>query len=194
MQRPLYSISAGELGLDAESLDNRLETVFELAQQWDLILLLDEADVFLEQRGTDNLTRHQLVSVFLRRLEYFRGILIPTTNRVENFDIAVLSRIQWKMQYSEIDPESRMQHWDNNLKRANTHCGGVLNITKQELNGLARKPFNGREIKNTVFTASVLARESHTPFSYAHLQKVIDATEVFQRTFLKTERSEHMYN
>lgn len=43
--------------------------------------MLDEAEVFLEERTQADLQRNALVSVFLRALEYYDGILILTTNR-----------------------------------------------------------------------------------------------------------------
>lgn len=47
-----------------------------------VVVLLDEADVFLEERDMKDLKRNALVSVFLRALEYYDGILILTSNRV----------------------------------------------------------------------------------------------------------------
>lgn len=47
-----------------------------------IVVLLDEADVFLEERDMKDLKRNALVSVFLRALEYYDGILILTSNRV----------------------------------------------------------------------------------------------------------------
>jgi hypothetical protein len=43
---------------------------------FNLVVLLDEADVFLEQRTLQDLQRNALVSVFLRVLEYYDGIHI----------------------------------------------------------------------------------------------------------------------
>jgi hypothetical protein len=64
LKRPLYSvsipvvypakpslidqISIGELLLDAAELEDRLSRIFKTANYWNAILLLDEADVFLE--------------------------------------------------------------------------------------------------------------------------------------------------
>lgn len=45
------------------------------------MVLLDESDVFLEEREKTDLKRNALVSVFLRALEYYEGILILTSNR-----------------------------------------------------------------------------------------------------------------
>ena len=47
-----------------------------------IVVLLDEADVFLEERDMKDLKRNALVSVFLRALEYYDGILMLTSNRV----------------------------------------------------------------------------------------------------------------
>lgn len=51
------------------------------AHGWGAVLLLDEADVYLERRSINDLMRNSLVSIFLRLLEYFQGILFLTTNR-----------------------------------------------------------------------------------------------------------------
>ncbi len=51
-KRPLYAVSAGELGTDPEKVDKQLTLVLDLAHRWSAILLLDEADVFLQERDT----------------------------------------------------------------------------------------------------------------------------------------------
>ncbi|KAI9647059.1 hypothetical protein NHQ30_005061 [Ciborinia camelliae] len=88
--RPLYQVSTGELGIDADVVDRRLGTILEISRRWGCVLLIDEADVFLATRGVD-LARDTLVSIFLRRLEYFRGVLILTTNRKSEIDPAFQS-------------------------------------------------------------------------------------------------------
>ena len=89
-RRPLYVVSIGELGINADDVDKRLETILEISRRWGCVLLIDEADVFLSVRGQD-LARDTLVSIFLRQLEYFRGILILTTNRQAEIDPAFAS-------------------------------------------------------------------------------------------------------
>lgn len=103
----LFEIPTGELGRDAKKLEGQLSTVFRLGSRWNALLLLDEAGVFLEQCTTEDLFRHGLVSVFLRRLEYFRGILVLTTNRVQNFDEAILSRVHIHLKYDGLSVDAR---------------------------------------------------------------------------------------
>jgi len=52
----------GDLGLTAKSVERGLAEKFHLAQSWDRILLLDEADVFLAQRERGHIKRYALVS------------------------------------------------------------------------------------------------------------------------------------
>ncbi|PSR74308.1 hypothetical protein PHLCEN_2v9925 [Hermanssonia centrifuga] len=73
---PLYMVGAGDLGTSAQELDSALTTLFALASAWKAIVLIDEADVFLEKRDVHDLVRNSMVAVFLRQLEYYTGILI----------------------------------------------------------------------------------------------------------------------
>jgi SpoVK/Ycf46/Vps4 family AAA+-type ATPase len=87
-RRPLYVVTAGELGIEPSDLDQRLARILELAQMWDAVLLLDEAEVFLQKRSATDVKRNALVSIFLRQLEYYQGILILTTNMIDQCDAA----------------------------------------------------------------------------------------------------------
>ena len=89
-RRPLYVVSTGELGIDVDVVDQRLMTILEITRRWGCVLLIDEADVFLSVRG-QNLEKDTLVSIFLRQMEYFRGVLILTTNRESIIDPAFAS-------------------------------------------------------------------------------------------------------
>lgn len=173
-----------------------------------MLLLLDEADVFLEQRNTENLPRHSIVAVFLRRLEYFKGILILTTNRVANFDDAVLNRIHIKLNYPEMGPNSRRQVWANILRKDREDG---LRLTAEEVEKLVKAPVNGRQvcgmnmvevylatdletqIKNIVYTARVMAHRHKKPLRMKHLTTVIDATMAFESDFNKTSRSDSLF-
>jgi SpoVK/Ycf46/Vps4 family AAA+-type ATPase len=85
-EKPLFRVTCGDVGTEPEEVEKYLQSVLYLGKIWGCVVLLDEADVFLEQRTLNDLTRNALVSVFLRILEYHDGILILTSNRVGNFD------------------------------------------------------------------------------------------------------------
>ncbi|KAG2156420.1 P-loop containing nucleoside triphosphate hydrolase protein [Suillus clintonianus] len=92
LKRPLYIVSSPELSTVPSQLESKLSEILSLATTWDAIVLIDEADVFLEQRSLRDLTRNALVSVALKVFEYHRGVLFLTTNRIQTFDDAFLSR------------------------------------------------------------------------------------------------------
>ena len=154
LQRPLYMVSVGELGTDPQQLETKLGQILELADRWNAVLLLDEADIFLEQRTDHDLERNAMVGIFLRLLEYFNGVMFLTTNRVKNFDRAFHSRISLALHYGEMDDETRRKVWTNLLTAANIKIGkGGVN-----LDTLASMPLNGRQIKNSIRLAQTIAR------------------------------------
>lgn len=61
---PLFPITCGDIGTNAAEVEEKLKGHFELAQLWNAVLLLDEADVFLQAREIDSssLQRNSLVS------------------------------------------------------------------------------------------------------------------------------------
>lgn len=63
VRRPLYVIGGGDLGTSAATLDVALERIFDVATAWKAIVLIDEADVFLEQRSLHDLERNAMVAV-----------------------------------------------------------------------------------------------------------------------------------
>lgn len=90
-QRPLLAITPGDIGTSPWDVERELNKFFRLGEQWGTILLLDEADVYLESRNNRGLVRNSLVSgnlgfdqkcclrlikttVFLRALEYYQGL------------------------------------------------------------------------------------------------------------------------
>ena len=63
VKSPLYVIGAGQLGGSAADLDTTLNRIFEVATAWKAIVLIDEADVFLEERSLHDIERNAMVAV-----------------------------------------------------------------------------------------------------------------------------------
>lgn len=72
----MYIVGAGDLGITASDLDKNLTQIFRIASSWGAIVLIDEADVFMEQRSVHDLQRNAIVSVFLRHLEYVARVFL----------------------------------------------------------------------------------------------------------------------
>jgi len=108
-------------------------------------------------------------TVFLRVLEYYQGILFLTTNRVQTFDAAFHSRIHVSITYPELDAVSRRKVWANFVSVDDT--GGSM--TESDLDKLAEMELNGRQIKNVVKTAGLIAMRNGEPLGVAHVRVVM---------------------
>ncbi|KAF3180901.1 hypothetical protein TWF225_009220 [Orbilia oligospora] len=116
-RKPLFVITCGDLGFTPKEVENSLTEIFRLAGLWDCVLLLDEADIFLSRREKSDLKRNALVSVFLRVLEYYSGILFLTTNRVGHLDEAFKSRIHISLYYEPLDKDQTIEIFKMNMAR-----------------------------------------------------------------------------
>ena len=171
MRVPLYMISAGDLGVNSYQVESALSNVLEMATKWNAILLLDEADIFLEQRSSNDLERNKLVSIFLRILEHYEGILFLTTNRVDKIDAAFQSRIHISMQYEELSKSSRKHVWTHFLAVSSKGKGPLFG--DKDLDKLAEYKMNGREIKNVLKTAQLLASKKSEGLNIRHVESVL---------------------
>lgn len=172
-KRPLYMLSAGELGTSVDDVEKKLGMVLDVTRRWGCVLLIDEVDVFLQQRDTVSLERNALVSIFLRRLEYFQGVLIMTTNRKHTIDAAFDSRIHFKLHYPDLSPESREAIWRNCLASVPSNAAKV-EIADKAIKELAALQLNGRQIKNAVACAVSIATEENTALNVEGVRVVLD--------------------
>ncbi|KAK9855297.1 hypothetical protein MYU51_002701 [Penicillium brevicompactum] len=182
LRRPLYMVSAGELGTDSRTLEAELNKILDIAHSWGAVLLLDEADVFLEKRTIHDIHRNALVSIFLRLLEYFQGILFLTTNRVETFDDAFQSRIHVALRYGDLTTKAKRSIWKMFLERVRAIEGvHTAAFSEADYDMLSRHTLNGRQIKNSVRTAQALAVNEKSPLAMEHIKRVLEVAETFDQ-------------
>ncbi|KAL1617595.1 hypothetical protein SLS56_010918 [Neofusicoccum ribis] len=181
-EKPLYRVTCGDIGTDPKEVESYIEKVFYLGKIWDCVVLLDEADVFLEQRSLEDLSRNALVSVFLRTLEYYTGILILTSNRVGTFDEAFKSRIQLALHYKPLTQRKREQIWANFIKRLQSLGEPVDGVEiLSQVRRLSEYPMNGRQIRNAITTARQLALYKNEPLNTGYLEHSIEVSGDFDR-------------
>ncbi|POS73064.1 hypothetical protein DHEL01_v208543 [Diaporthe helianthi] len=196
-RRPLFPITSGDIGFSPEDIENRLQENFDLAHKWGCVLLLDEADVFLTKRNKEDIKRNGLVSVFLRVLEYYSGILILTTNRVGAFDEAFHSRIHLSLFYPSLNLKKSMKIFETNFRRIDKHNqdrekrqDAPMRIEDNKIrrywkNNHEVLKWNGRQIRNAFQTAMALAdfeaREEDTSpiITVKHFQTIANASVDF---------------
>lgn len=207
--KPLFPITCGDLGLTPDSVEAALLRIFRLADTWNCVLLLDEVDTFFSQRakGDTALARNALVSVFLRVLEYYDGLLFLTTNRPGALDEAFSSRIHLKLHYPRLSSEQTREIWAMNIERLEKieqeRClrnpnAQPLRIANKGIRRFAEGIFqkgtiwNGRQIRNAFQVASSLAhyearRDGAPPMlRVEHFKTIHIVTEDFEEYVKET--------
>ena len=112
------------------------------------------------------------MTVFLRVLEYYSGILILTTNRVGEFDEAFSSRVHIKLYYPKLDRKSTLEIWKMNIRRVTESEEVGVDVNEDEIKKFARRQWadsaenptqrwNGRQIRNAFQSAIALAKWDH---------------------------------
>ena len=189
----LMKISLGEMYQNGYFDEDVLKYLFQYATIWKAIVLIDEADVFLEARSSgtgESAQRNGLVATFLRYLEYFSGIVFLTSNRVEDFDQAMKSRIHLALQFLPPPNDTRRRIWRQQLLSISVEERDTeLDDQEMErwLDHLVKEDMNGREIANSVGTARTLARFNKQKLSLEHLETVVDSWRDFSNSLAKLE-------
>lgn len=129
-----------------------------------------EADTILEKRSSYDIAKNSIVSVMLRLLEYHDGAVFLTTNRIQHFDPAVLSRVTISIAFTELSPAERERVWHLLLSSS-----GVDESRIQVRQIAHRYAMNGRSIKNALRLAMALAADLRSPLSHDLLVRVIGA-------------------
>lgn len=106
----------------------------------------------------------------LRHLEYYRGILFLTSNRVKTFDDAILSRIHVALQYQELTKAARIQIWCAFLKKTGID---LQDFDSEQIERLGEHPVNGRQIKNATRTAHSIAIGRGEKLGLAHIEETL---------------------
>ncbi|KAJ0346493.1 hypothetical protein KNSL1_007346 [Colletotrichum chrysophilum] len=168
--------------INAMMFERELQRLMQYATIWKAVLLLDEADIFLEKREDNpaNANRNALVAVFLKQLEYFSGVIFLTTNRLRTFDAAMSSRIHLALGYKAPDAETRRLMWLQCLHKVPTDEIEFNDMDDASENFVSHR-INGREISNAVNTARTIARFEGKKLQVRHINQVLVLRSSFQR-------------
>ncbi len=148
------------VGESEKNVRKIFDTFYELSQKTktEPILLLNEADQFLSSRssgitsGADQM-HNQMQNIFLEQIENFRGMLIATTNLLENIDKAFSRRFNYKIEFKKPDEAQRVRLWELMLPAQAPYKDDF------DLNLLSKYPLTGGQInliiKNTAYKVAV---------------------------------------
>ncbi|PCG88501.1 hypothetical protein PENOC_110710 [Penicillium occitanis (nom. inval.)] len=131
LQRPLYSL---ELGKRFCSLMKRL---------------------CICKKDSLQLERNDLVATFHRMLEHHDGIILLTTNMLQDPDSAILDRIDLNLQYRDLDESARKSLFRYYLPEGSADL-------EEALTQFSKVRLSGRQIQKAVKTACIVAEEENT--------------------------------
>ena len=106
------------VGESEKNVRKIFDTFYDLCEKTksEPILLLNEADQFLGARSSGNITgsdqmHNQMQNIFLEQIENFKGMLIATTNLLENIDKAFSRRFNYKIEFKKPNESQRLKLW-----------------------------------------------------------------------------------
>ena len=148
------------VGESEKNVRKIFDTFYELCEKTksEPILLLNEADQFLGARSSGNLTgsdqmHNQMQNIFLEQIEKFRGMLIATTNLLENIDKAFSRRFDYKIEFKKPNQKQREILWQKMLPKSAPYEDGF------DVKELATYSLTGGQIhliiKNTAYKVAV---------------------------------------
>jgi hypothetical protein len=191
LHRPLWAISASELSFKIEKMEENFTKILDIASSWRAVLLLDEADIYLEKRtSVGDPKRNAMTGIFLRLLEYYKGVLFLTTNRVTAFDDAFCSRVSMFIRYHRLTHSHRAKVWETLLSR--------VSLFDIDLDMFAVHELNGREIRNSIRIAHTWASSCKDPLTPQHILEVVKMLQGFrndlQDAMLDESKNDHVFS
>ncbi|WYZ35140.1 hypothetical protein EsH8_I_001416 [Colletotrichum jinshuiense] len=198
--RPLFYLQAEDLGINPSTLGEKIKRVFEMATEWNAVILLDEADVFMAERNPNDIARNELVSIFLRELEYFRGIIFLTTNLYNTIDTAFRSRVSLHLLFKSLSPDARELIWRKFLGRLPQNetiegaDSGMGLVSDEDLKELGQWQLNGREIKTAVKMVSKWCDHKNYEMNLSRLENGIRVTSPHATKQGHSDDDDELYN
>lgn len=140
------------------------------------ILLINEADALISKRldisfSNTKQTENTIQNIILEEIENFKGILIATTNLVQNFDNAFERRFLYKIHFPEPNQEIRSKIWKDKKS----------DLSINDCNRLASEfRFSGGHIDNIVRKISIEEAIQDLPLPIDKIVEVC-STELLQK-------------
>lgn len=166
LNKKVYHINYSELESKyVGETPKNIRRAFECATRDDAVLIFDEADSFLGKRLSSvtqsadygvNITR----SVLLMELEKFNGVVVFTTNLINNYDEAFKRRILLSVYFDMPDKKARLQIWKLHLS---DKMPLATDVTAENLAGRYDN-ISGADIKDMVFYAALYTLEKEKEY------------------------------
>ena len=150
LKKPLMSIASGDLGATGDVIGSNLAVYLKLAQLWGAIFVIEDADVIFERRSTRDMIRNAIVTICLRTIENYSGVLLLTTTRIGTIDESFQARVQLAVEYRDPNRDDRRQIWNNVLDEASQSLHMNTDALREHLSELSKPRMNGKQIQSSL--------------------------------------------
>ncbi|MDR1753585.1 MAG: ATP-binding protein [Eubacterium sp.] len=153
LKKPMISVSLAEIfDKYIGETEKKLERLFLQAETQDAVLFFDEAETLFSKRASvsSSLDKYSNLSTsyLLKRVEGYGGIVLLSTNLVQNIDEAFLRRMQFVIRFPMPSRNERSRYWETFFTES----------LIAELGELINKELSYAAIKEIVKMSAVLAR------------------------------------
>lgn len=184
LDKPLIEVNYSEIESKyVGETSKNLTKLFNTAKEQDAIIFFDEADAMLSRRVTNmsnstDVSVNQTRSVLLTLMNSHEGLIIFTTNFIENYDSAFMRRILSHILFELPSFENRQKLWQHYIPAKLPLAPDVnINILAEKSDGLS-----GSDISICVLKSALSsARENAPTVSLAHFERAINEIKASQK-------------
>jgi len=143
LDRPLLVKRASDLlNMYVGGTEKNLASMFAQARSEGAVLLLDEADSFLQERGSAQRSWEVTqVNEMLTQMEAFDGVFIASTNLMDQLDAAALRRFDLKVKFDFLRPDQAWLMFQDTARRLGIEADSGVKVTLSKLGFLTPGDF-----------------------------------------------------
>ncbi len=179
LQKPLIIVDYASLESKyVGETSKNISEIFRQAKEHQAIIFFDEADAILSRRVTNmshatDVSVNQTRSVLLTLMNDHEGLVIFTTNFIENYDPAFMRRILAHIKFELPDLICREKLWKKYIPDTLPNSVEIKKLAELS------ETLSGSDISNCVLKAAMsAARQNHLNLEIEHFKQAID--EVIQ--------------
>lgn len=180
-------------------MESRLQRILLDAANWGAILLLENADLFVQDRDLHNLQRGALISILLHHLDFSNALVILSTSHSSRRDNCFESRVGLPVYFEPLSFGYQKHIWFHLLGCLNLHkgsrslCEDFIDSKLGVLDDGSYRKMNGWQIENCLRAAFALAKRDYDvdgeiiTLKEEHIKKVLRLGREFKRRVEKEE-------
>lgn len=181
LNKPLFIVDYAQMESKwVGATEKNISEIFKIAREHEALILFDEADTLASRRIEEATSQSRHINsarnVFMQELDRFDGIVILTTNLFQNFDPALLRRVNQHIKFELPTEDMRIKiiqgHIPPSVPREEGFSiealavetlgfsgGDIKNMTREAMVSAASDALNSGDVKRAVLTMSHIRNE-----------------------------------